>query len=887
MSVEFSGTLGKLYDLVYRDPQTQAPRGRTSEIVRIDQEALQQQQHMELKFKVTPPEGCFTTYLNRGAADKNANNTIRNIFQLEVDNYFGGNVPDEVKEAMNWDKFDSKGRPLTVRRIQDTFKAIEHVCEGVDPYAIREKLDSAFASQNPGVYIPALNKTLDSIGRILPETGDTPEHISKIRSVLTEMRDTAGRALAFRRGMPMNEIIQGFLNLDRASKNVREDICGLLRDSNLPVSSRRPLEALYSVCNSIRKKFLPVFGDAGYNFGERDGMTKDMLWKLDELKVEDLSKEQRKPYASLMAFRTGGKHRHDDLADVLFTGMKGKYEAHKSKQEEFDEEGVPIGNLNINEELEFREVWNREFENGQNGDGGMSSDEALKNDVVDRMKSVTDRIWKEVVESPTGSVEGLLKRPQPSLNVRLDGNLSKLLETLGDPISPMDALVANRCCAECGLQPVFVESPDAAEAWDRFDVFCQFAQEAQGPSEICVRIGDQPQDVPAAQDDPLSHVPVPETLLIASVPVDGSGVLTDADRVANNRVRKALEVSLENMFGGQIPERVRGAMVNFDGSGQPLTAAQVISIREAVTEVLKASKPSKFAIIPGTMRLLMESGNAFQLDEEIRTTVEDYFKSREDNPIDQLFTPAGIGKLKDEFSRGVKSGIPSFLMGQLYQLNSDKSKSIWAVDLSRWTETRLFHGEPIKAYNPRGGTYGSKKIWEKAEEDLRLALFGKGDGVQTPGEKLITQLCMSFMHQGLSGLNSSSDFEHSLTPIMDYRATTKVFYSLERTLGGGLRFRSNFLMDRMTHVAFQGDAVECDPKVAQYLREVTVEFSPEDLRMLASVKQEDLDEMLQVAAVGQAKELGEREGYYAEYAPAFIKNLNPKVDVNYFIKMKQ
>ena len=61
MSVEFSGTLGKLYDLVYRDPQTQAPRGRTSEIVRIDQEALQQQQHLELKFKVTPPEGCFTT----------------------------------------------------------------------------------------------------------------------------------------------------------------------------------------------------------------------------------------------------------------------------------------------------------------------------------------------------------------------------------------------------------------------------------------------------------------------------------------------------------------------------------------------------------------------------------------------------------------------------------------------------------------------------------------------------------------------------------------------------------------------------------------------------------------------------------------------------------
>ncbi len=62
----------------------------------------------------------------RSDADKNANNTTRNIFLNAVADIFGGKqkIPPEVIKEMKFADYDDKGHPLTARRIRDTVDAV-------------------------------------------------------------------------------------------------------------------------------------------------------------------------------------------------------------------------------------------------------------------------------------------------------------------------------------------------------------------------------------------------------------------------------------------------------------------------------------------------------------------------------------------------------------------------------------------------------------------------------------------------------------------------------------------------------------------------------------------------------------------------------------------
>lgn len=89
----------------------------------------------------------FFGSLFRSAANKRLNNQTRELFKNAVAKLFNGeeNIPQEVKDAMHFSKFDGKGRPLTARRINETKSAILGY--------IREHNDTEFSTLKLGLVL--------------------------------------------------------------------------------------------------------------------------------------------------------------------------------------------------------------------------------------------------------------------------------------------------------------------------------------------------------------------------------------------------------------------------------------------------------------------------------------------------------------------------------------------------------------------------------------------------------------------------------------------------------------------------------------------------------------------------------------------------------------
>jgi len=68
----------------------------------------------------------FFGSLFRSRANRQLNNQTRDLFKETIAKLFGGeeNIPQEVKDAMHFSRFDGKGRPLTAKRINETKSAI-------------------------------------------------------------------------------------------------------------------------------------------------------------------------------------------------------------------------------------------------------------------------------------------------------------------------------------------------------------------------------------------------------------------------------------------------------------------------------------------------------------------------------------------------------------------------------------------------------------------------------------------------------------------------------------------------------------------------------------------------------------------------------------------
>jgi hypothetical protein len=68
----------------------------------------------------------FFGSLFRSRANRQLNNQTRDLFKQTIAKLFGGeeSIPQEVKDAMHFSRFDGKGRPLTAKRINETKSAI-------------------------------------------------------------------------------------------------------------------------------------------------------------------------------------------------------------------------------------------------------------------------------------------------------------------------------------------------------------------------------------------------------------------------------------------------------------------------------------------------------------------------------------------------------------------------------------------------------------------------------------------------------------------------------------------------------------------------------------------------------------------------------------------
>ena len=77
-------------------------------------------------FRSTTDKPGFIASIFRSNANKRINNETRTLFKDTIAKLFGGeaNIPQEVKDAMHFNTFDKKGRPLTARRINETKNAL-------------------------------------------------------------------------------------------------------------------------------------------------------------------------------------------------------------------------------------------------------------------------------------------------------------------------------------------------------------------------------------------------------------------------------------------------------------------------------------------------------------------------------------------------------------------------------------------------------------------------------------------------------------------------------------------------------------------------------------------------------------------------------------------
>lgn len=98
-----------------------------------------QLQFNDRELKVTPPEKWYVTYAIRNSTESFKNDRTRDLFKSEIMRLYPNGVPQAVKDAMKWDKFDHQGRPLTIRRIKATLKAIQD-----EPARARDEIGMKF-----------------------------------------------------------------------------------------------------------------------------------------------------------------------------------------------------------------------------------------------------------------------------------------------------------------------------------------------------------------------------------------------------------------------------------------------------------------------------------------------------------------------------------------------------------------------------------------------------------------------------------------------------------------------------------------------------------------------------------------------------------------------
>ena len=127
----------------------------------------------------------------RSPDNKQQNNTIRDLFKNTIAQLFGGeeNIPQEVKDAMHFNRFDGKGRPLTARRIKAVNIAVIDALRTSHATGISDQNGNTISAESvkavlEGKTTPANDKVLRGI-----ETGNSENMPQDIKDALAAMKD--------------------------------------------------------------------------------------------------------------------------------------------------------------------------------------------------------------------------------------------------------------------------------------------------------------------------------------------------------------------------------------------------------------------------------------------------------------------------------------------------------------------------------------------------------------------------------------------------------------------------------------------------------------------------------------------------------------------------
>ena len=157
----------------------------------------------------------FFGSLFRSRANRQLNNQTRDLFKQTIAKLFGGeeSIPQEVKDAMHFSRFDGKGRPLTAKRINETKSAIitflsrKEVSAGLSPLQMGMVLNT---STTVDQYLKSDRNEIDTsvIGSINDVDGDddsnnvintkntikeAPKPQNNFRAELNQLREKANK----------------------------------------------------------------------------------------------------------------------------------------------------------------------------------------------------------------------------------------------------------------------------------------------------------------------------------------------------------------------------------------------------------------------------------------------------------------------------------------------------------------------------------------------------------------------------------------------------------------------------------------------------------------------------------------------------------------------
>lgn len=157
----------------------------------------------------------FFGSLFRSRANRQLNNQTRDLFKQTIAKLFGGeeSIPQEVKDAMHFSRFDGKGRPLTAKRINETKSAIitflsrKEVSAGLSPLQMGMVLNT---SAKVDQYLKSDRNEIDTsvIGSINDVDGDddsnnvintkntikeAPKPQNNFRAELDQLREKANK----------------------------------------------------------------------------------------------------------------------------------------------------------------------------------------------------------------------------------------------------------------------------------------------------------------------------------------------------------------------------------------------------------------------------------------------------------------------------------------------------------------------------------------------------------------------------------------------------------------------------------------------------------------------------------------------------------------------